>query len=97
MAPQLAPGQFGYRVFLYGPMQNHVDFSLIKRTTFAHEKANLTIQANCLNCLNLTDFFLANVNPSSTSFGLTTSAYSDISNTNDPGGRILEFIVRVNF
>ncbi|MGD0869762.1 MAG: TonB-dependent receptor [Bryobacteraceae bacterium] len=97
VAPQLAPGKFGYRVFIYGPMQNHFDASLSKRTTFAHEKANLLIQANCLNCLNLTDFYLANVNPSSSSFGLTTSAYTDISNTNDPGGRILEFIVRVNF
>jgi hypothetical protein len=97
VAPQLAPGKFGYRVYLYGPMQNHVDFSMSKRTTFAHEKANLLIHANCLNCLNLTDFWLANVNPSSTSFGLTTSAYTDISNTNDPGGRILEFLVRVNF
>jgi hypothetical protein len=97
VAPQLAPGKFGYRVFIYGPMQNHFDTSLSKRVTFAHEKANLLIQANCLNCLNLTDFYLANVNPSSSSFGLTTSAYTDISNTNDPGGRIVEFIVRVNF
>jgi len=97
VAPQLAPGQFGYRVYLYGPMQNHVDFNLIKRTTFAHEKANLSIQANCLNCLNLTDFYAGTGNPSSTSFGLTTSAYSDISNTNDPGGRTLEFVVRINF
>jgi hypothetical protein len=97
VAPQLAPGKFGYRVFIYGPMQNHFDASISKRTTFAHEKANLLIQANCLNCLNLTDFYLGNVNPSSSSFGLTTSAYTDISNTNDPGGRIVEFIVRVNF
>jgi hypothetical protein len=97
VAPQLAPGKFGYRVFLYGPMQNHFDASLSKRTTFAHEKANLLIQANCLNCLNLTDFYLQNVTPGSSSFGLTTSAYTDVSNTADPGGRILEFIVRINF
>jgi hypothetical protein len=97
VAPQLAPDKFGYRVYLYGPMQNHVDFSLSKRTTFAKEKANLLIQANCFNCLNLTDFQLANDNPSSGSFGQTTTAYSDISNANDAGGRIIEFIVRVNF
>jgi len=98
VSPQLAPGKFGYRVYLYGPMQNHVDFNLSKTTRFLKEgRASLVIQANCLNCLNLTDFFLANVNPSSGSFGLTTSAYSDISNTNDPGGRILEFVVRINF
>ena len=95
--PQLTPGQFGYRVFLYGPWQNHVDFSLSKRTTFAREKANLLIQANCLNCLNLTDFYLANLGGTSGSLGQTTSAYTDISNTQDPGGRIIEFVVRVNF
>ena len=27
----------------------------------------------------------------------TTGAYRDLSNTNDPGGRILEFVLRLNF
>ena len=97
VAPQLAPNSFGYRVFLYGPWQNHFDVSLRKMVTFAHEKANLTIQANCLDCLNLTNFLLANTAANSTSFGLTTSAYSDISNSQDPGARLIEFVVRVNF
>jgi len=30
-------------------------------------------------------------------FGQVTSAYRDISGTVDPGGRILEFVLRVNF
>jgi hypothetical protein len=97
VAPQLAPGKFGYRVYLYGPWQNHFDASFGKTAKFAHEKASLQIRATCLNCLNLTNFFLANVNPSSGSFGQTTSAYSDISNAQDPGSRIIEFVVRVSF
>ena len=97
ISPQLSPGHFGYKVFLYGPWQNHADFSFSKTVTFAHEKANARIQANCLNCFNLTDFFLANVAGTSASLGQTTSAYSDISNTNDTGGRIIEFVVRLNF
>jgi len=94
---QLAPNSFGYRIYLYGPWQNHFDTSIMKRITFAHEKANMTIQANCLDCLNLTNFYAGTVNPSSGSFGITTSAYSDISNSQDPGSRVIDFIVRVNF
>lgn len=98
IAPQLAPGKFGYRVYIYGPWQNHFDASLMKTVRFAHEKANMQIRATCLDCLNLTNFMLpATLNPSSGSFGYTTSAYSDISNAQDPGSRVLEFIVRVNF
>lgn len=98
IAPQLAPGQFGYRVYIYGPWQNHFDTSLMKTVHLAHEKANLQIRANCLDCLNLTNFMLpATVNPSSGSLGYTTTAYQDISNAQDPGSRVLEFIVRLNF
>ena len=32
-----------------------------------------------------------------TGFGQTTGAYRDLSNTNDPGGRIVEFSMRLNF
>jgi len=79
IAPQLAPGQFGYRVYVYGPWQNHFDTSLMKSVRFAHEKANLQIRASCLDCLNLTNFQLpSSINPSSGSLGQTTSAYSDI-------------------
>jgi len=34
---------------------------------------------------------------SSSTFGQITQAYRDISGTVDPGGRILEFVVRINF
>lgn len=94
----MAPGSFGYRVFVSGPWQNHFDTSLMKTLRLAHEKANLQIRVNCIDCLNLTNFLLPRtVNPSSGSLGLTTTAYSDISNSQDPGSRVIEFVIRVNF
>jgi hypothetical protein len=30
-------------------------------------------------------------------FGRITQAYRDISTTNDPGGRIIQFVGRINF
>jgi hypothetical protein len=95
ISPQLAPGQFGYEVFLRNPWQYHFDVALIKKTTI-HERIHIEFQASCLNILNLTDFFLAN-GPSSTSFGRTTSAYSDLSYNYDPGSRIFEFRLRTTF
>jgi len=55
VGPQLAPNSFGYRVYLYGPWQNHFDLSLHK-TTRITERINVEFRANCLDCLNLTNF-----------------------------------------
>jgi len=46
--------------------------------------------------LNLTNF-LPGANTTSSTFGQITSAYRDISGTVDPGSRIIEFVLRVNF
>jgi len=35
--------------------------------------------------------------PVNTSFGQTTGAYRDLANTNDTGGRIIEFVLKFNF
>jgi hypothetical protein len=57
-----------------------------------------------LNAFNLTNFLLfvpgngittcLTVN---SSFGQTTGAYRDLQDTNDTGGRIVEFALRFNF
>jgi len=47
--------------------------------------------------MNITNFYLGSVSASSTAFGQITSAYRDISNGLDPGGRVLEFSARINF
>jgi hypothetical protein len=40
---------------------------------------------------------LATPNYSGAAFGRVTAAYQDISTTNDPGGRPIQFVVRFNF
>ncbi|HEY6392022.1 MAG TPA: hypothetical protein VIX89_12135, partial [Bryobacteraceae bacterium] len=103
IGPADQPGQLGQRIFLYGPMQQKWDFSLIKKTTI-REKMNVEFRAQALNAFNLTNFLLFNpgngITPTLTvnsAFGQTTGAYRDLQNTNDTGGRILEFALRFNF
>jgi hypothetical protein len=100
--PDIA-GQLGQRIFLYGPRQQKWDFSLIKKTKIG-ERANVEFRAQALNAFNLTNFLLfAPGNGITTgltvnsAFGQTTGAYRDLQNTNDTGGRILEFVMRFNF
>ncbi len=106
-APYIGPanqaGQLGENIFLYGPWQQKWDVSLVKRTHIA-ERFNLEFRAQALNVFNLTNFLLftpgSGITPTLTinnGFGQTTGAYRDLSNTNDPGGRILEFVLRLNF
>jgi hypothetical protein len=98
-APYIGPpaaGQMGcIKCYLYLPWQRHIDVSLIK-VTHLKESATLEIRAQALNVFNLTNFLPGASNTSST-FGAVTSAYRDISGTYDPGGRILEFVARINF
>ena len=106
-APYIGPanvaGQLGENIFLYGPKQQKWDVSLVKKTHIA-ERFNLEFRAQALNVFNLTNFLLfvpgSGITATQTigsSFGQTTGAYRDLSNTNDPGGRILEFVMRLNF
>ncbi len=96
IGPQTTPGQMGYFDYLRGPWQKHLDVSLIKRTRI-RESINCEFRAQALNVMNITNFFLGSVSSSSTAFGQITSAYRDTSNAVDPGGRILEFVARINF
>jgi hypothetical protein len=83
-------------LILRGFWQKHLDVSVVKRTKIK-ESINCEFRAQALNVLNLTNFYLGSVSPNGTSFGTITSAYRDISNGLDPGGRILEFSARINF
>jgi hypothetical protein len=97
-APYISPapaGQLGWQGELYLPWQKHVDFSIQKNTKIG-EKVTLQIAAHLLDALNITNF-LPTASTNSASFGQTTAAYRDISGTVDPGARIIEFLVRVNF
>jgi hypothetical protein len=97
-APYIGPaaaGQLGWEGYLYLPWQRHFDLELQKNIKFG-ERVNLQIAAAALDVLNLTNF-LPGGNTTSSTFGQITSAYRDISGTVDPGARIIEFHVRLNF
>ena len=101
IGPQMIPGQFGNRVYLRGPSQTRIDLSVVKHTKFG-EKRDVEFRANFLDAFNLTNFWLAasgtyTVSAGATGFGQTTNAFRDFSGTNDPGARVIEFMLRVNF
>jgi hypothetical protein len=104
IGPADQPGQLGQRIMLYGPWQQKWDFSLAKKTNVG-EHANIEFRMQALNAFNLTNFLLfvpgngitTTLGVNGTGFGQTSGAYKDLSNTNDPGGRIIEFSLRLNF
>ena len=90
-----APGQWGCLCNIYSNGQKHFDVSLIK-VTHIRESVTLEFRAQALNVFNIANFLPGSSNTSG-SFGVVSSAYRDISGTYDPGGRILEFVGRLNF
>jgi hypothetical protein len=105
--PYIGPapaGQLGWRGYIYSNWSRFYDMSIVKRTRIG-ERANVEFRATALNIFNLTNFG----NPGSggvgavqygnigSTFGQVTGAYRDISGTVEPGGRILEFMLRFNF
>jgi hypothetical protein len=97
-------GAFCQRLFLYGPSFFRADWSIVKRTRVT-ERINIEYRAEFLNAFNHVNFLFggtaAATVPStslqSTNFGRITDAYQDISTTDDPGGRIIQMVLRVNF
>ena len=102
-APYIGPaqtaGQEGDRIFLYGPWISKWDVSLVK-TTKIRESLNMEFRVQALNIFNFTNFELPNGGGAvsiGSSFGQTTTAFRDLNNTNDPGSRTVEFVLRLNF
>jgi hypothetical protein len=89
-----APGTVGYKALFYLPWQRFFNFSVIKQTQI-RESVNIEFRAQALNIFNLTNF--TPNNGIGSAFGQTTAAYRDTAGTVDPGGRILEFALRLNF
>jgi hypothetical protein len=107
-APYIAPcntaGQICDQVFLWGPWFSKWDTSLVKRTQIK-ERLNLEFRAEALNVFNHPNIMVpggaatgGSINTTiNSSFGQTTTAFRDLNNTNDPGARSLEFVMRLNF
>jgi hypothetical protein len=98
---QVYSGQCGPQdVYVTGPRFIRFDLSLAKRVLIT-ERVNFELRAEMLNAFNNVDFFnptgSAYTSPTSPTFMQVTTAYSDSSNTNDPGGRIGQIVFRINW
>ncbi len=106
-------GQCGMpNLVLYGPRFTRFDMSMIKRTRIT-ERLQFEFRAEFLNAFNNINFSIQNPSNATTTVGGTAAgppaglanngfgrvgfAYRDISTTNDPGGRIIQFSGRINF
>jgi hypothetical protein len=87
-------------VYVTGPKFVRFDLSLKKQIKIS-ERYNFELRGEFLNAFNNVNFF----NPSTTatttfsnaSFMQVTTAYTDPSNTQDPGGRLVQLVLRFNF
>jgi hypothetical protein len=96
------PGEFGSFIYLYGPNFVKPDLSLIKRTR-VNERVNVEFWAEFFNAFNYQNFLIGGPNAAavtanidSTSFGRTTDFFNDLGNQ-DPGPRMIQFRLRINF
>jgi hypothetical protein len=103
IAPPTTPGQLGARIFFRQPSFFRADLSAVKRIPI-RESMNFEFRAEFLNAFNNINFFVGDVNAvavthaaNSALFGRTTTAYRDLSTTNDPGGRLIQLVARFNF
>jgi len=87
-------------VYVTGPRFTRFDLSLVKRVRIT-ERMNFELRGEFLNAFNNINFFNPNTTATTTAsnsnFMQVTSAYTDSSNTNDPGGRIIQIVARFNF
>ncbi|HEY7911728.1 MAG TPA: hypothetical protein VIG62_07435, partial [Blastocatellia bacterium] len=99
------PGQLGHRIFLYGPWTSRWDLNLMKRTRIT-ENTDFEFRVQFLNAFNQSQILIRDPDANAASgitigsaFGQTGQAYRDftVSGTNDPGGRLIEFQLRLNF
>jgi len=102
-------GSLCSKPFFTGPSFFRADISLVK-TTKITERINFEMRMEALNAFNDADFYWAggpgtspqSVSTQSTRFGLmgsnnTNGAYTDINTTQDPGGRVVQLVGRINF
>lgn len=104
IGPPTTPGQRGANVYIYGPWTSRYDLNLMKQFRIT-EKTNFELRAQFLNAFNQSGITIRNINNNTDSqgigatFGQTRNAFRDftVSGTNDPGGRLIEFQLRINF
>jgi hypothetical protein len=103
---QAAAGRCGFNnLVIYGPSFFKFDVSLSKKFII-DEKRNIEFRATALDALNRPNFRVGgwanDINTSGccgNTFGQlgNGSAYQDTATTNDPGGRLIDLMIRINF
>jgi hypothetical protein len=102
---QAFSGSCGFaNLIIHGPAFFRTDASVVKRVKFT-ERTNLELRGEFLNAFNNINFLVgaaANdlntlAGGATTTFSRYTAAYQDLSTTNDPGGRLVQLVVRFNF
>jgi hypothetical protein len=85
-------------LYVNGPGFVRFDLSAVKRVRIT-ERVSFELRGEFLNAFNNINYF-ANTNVTnftSATFGQVTTAYRDVSNTQDPGGRLIQIVARLNF
>lgn len=94
---QVIPGQCAPRdLYVNGPMFTRFDLSLVKRVRFT-ERINFELRAEFLNAFNNINFFGVAQTGTAATINQITSSYRDVNNTQDPGGRLGQIVMRINF
>lgn len=85
-------------LFVTGPMFTRFDLSAVKRFRIT-ERVNFELRGEFLNAFNNINFLASTnlTNYNNQLFGQVTSAFQDTSNTQDPGGRLVQIVARLNF
>jgi len=104
LQPCATAGALCGKTFVWGPQFFRADISLVKETKIT-ERVSVELRAEALNAFNDSDFYWActagssacSISTQSTSFGKMAGAYQDFNTTQDPGGRVLQLVARVNF
>jgi hypothetical protein len=94
----------GTSLILYGPHFTRFDISAVKKTKIG-ERFNVELRGEFLNAFNNINFLVGSPNSdtntitnfANAAFGQVTQAYNDQSTTYDPGGRLIQFVLRINF
>ncbi|MBI4471737.1 MAG: TonB-dependent receptor [Acidobacteria bacterium] len=79
-----------------GPIFTRFDLSFVKRIPMT-DRIDFELRGEFLNAFNNINFIPVTGASSSPTLGQVTSAYSDSSNTNDPGGRLGQIVLRINW
>ncbi len=85
-------------LYVTGPKFTRFDMSAVKRIRIT-ERVNFELRGEFLNAFNHINF-RSNTNMTNYNnalFGQATTAYTDASNTQDPGGRLIQIVARLNF